>query len=96
MSALSSDVDIGGFRFQELNKQNTVRQTIDDAEDWRTRFRLLELFTASQVLEQFTHLSALYLNSFSGGSWSRPSAGRTTWTAVFGARTCHEGLCMTP
>jgi hypothetical protein len=88
---LSSDVDIGGFRFQELNKQNTVREVIDDAEDWRTRFRLLELITTSQVLEQFIHLSALYLNSFSGGGWTGPSAGRTTWTAV----VCHEGTSMT-
>ena len=64
-----------------------------EAEDWRTMLRLLELFTASQVLEQFIHPSALY---------RRPSAvfqGRLKSTigwknhlnhAVVGARTRHE------
>ncbi len=66
---LFSDADIGGFRFQELDKQATVREAIDDAEDVRTRFCLLELFTAPQILEQLIHLSTLYLNSFSGGGW---------------------------
>lgn len=96
MSALSSDADIGAFRSQELNEQITVRKAIDDREDVRTRFCLLKLFTTSQVLEQFIHLSALYLNGFSRGSGSGPSAGSTAWTTVVGARTCHEGTCMAP
>jgi hypothetical protein len=48
---LSSDVDTGAFRFQELNEQSTVGEAIDYKENVRTRFCLFELFTTSQVLK---------------------------------------------
>jgi len=66
------------------------------AENVHTRFCLLKLFIASQVLEQFIDLSALYLDGFSGSGGGRPSAGASAWTAIVGARSGYENACVTP
>jgi hypothetical protein len=63
---LSSDVDIGAFRFQELKR--TVGKATRGTVNVHTRFCLLEFFSTPQVLEQFIHLSTLYFDGLSGGS----------------------------